>query len=89
MLDRRATISPMGSERAMANEERQAQVKALRELADSLEQGDELPRVVEGAVRRIRAMAKVRASIRDWQAAKANGTAKTVSAEEARKILGL
>jgi len=79
----------MGSGQAPVNDERRAQVQALRELADSLEQGDGLPRAVEGAVRRIQTMAQVRASIRDWQQAKANGTATTVSAEEARKILGL
>jgi predicted ATP-dependent protease len=76
-----ATISSM-------RDERETQIKALRELADSLEKGSALPHVVEGAVSRIVAFRQGMAEVREWREAKARGTAEVISAEEARRILG-
>ena len=62
--------------------ERQAQVKALRELADYLEEGSELPQAAEGAVRRIVALRQGLADVREWQEAKERGTAKSIVTKE-------
>lgn len=73
-----ATISSM-------SDEQKAQVTALRELADSIEKGKELPRAARDAVRRIVALAQVRADVREWHANQ--GHEQTISAAEVRKLL--
>ena len=68
--------------------DRQTQAKALREMAQRLEEvDDDLPDDVVGAVEEIVDWIWVDEAVRDWRAREAAGE-KTIPSAEVRRILG-